>query len=39
MDDVNISSITDTAYEKHIDNRTDNSYFAHVYNIPSNPDS
>ena len=39
MDDVNIASITATAYEQHIDNITDNSYCAHVYNTPSNPDS
>ena len=39
MDDVNIASITDTAYEKHIYNSTYNAYYAHVHNMPSNPDS
>ena len=39
MDDVNIASITDTAYEQHLDNSTDNSYCDHVYNNPSNPGS
>ena len=39
MDDLNIASITATAYGQHIDNITDNAYFDHVYNTPSNPDS
>ena len=39
MDDVNIASITATAYDHHIDNSTDNDYCAHVYTTPSNPDS
>ena len=39
MDDVNIASITATAYENHIDNFTENAYCAHVYDMPSNPDS
>ena len=39
MDDVNISSITATEYDQHIENSTDNDYCAHVYNTPSNPDS
>ena len=39
MDDVNIVSITATAYDHHIDNSTDNDYFDCVYNTPSNPDS
>ena len=37
MDDVNIASITATAYKNHIDNSTDNSYCYHFYNMPSNP--
>ena len=39
MDDVNISSITATTYENHIDSNNNNAYCDHVYNIPSNPDS
>ena len=39
MDDVNILSITTTAYDQHIDNSTDNDYCDFVYNTPSNPDS
>ena len=39
MDDVNVASIRSTVYNKHIENRTGNSYCATVYNIPSNPDS
>ena len=37
VDYVNISSITATAYDQHIDNSTNNAYCAHVYNTPSNP--
>ena len=37
MKDVNIASITATAYDQHIDNITDNAYFDHIYNTPSNP--
>ena len=39
MDDVNIASITATAYDQHIDNITDNAYYDHVYNTQINPDS
>ena len=39
MDNVNIASITATAYEQHIDKNNDNAYFDHVSNVPSNPDS
>ena len=39
MDDVIIASITATASGQHMDNITDNSYFAHLYNTPSNSDS
>ena len=39
MDDVNVSSITATPYDQHIENITDNAYCAHVYNTPINPDS
>ena len=39
MDDVNIVSITATAYGQHIDNSTDNDYCDCIYNTPSNPDS
>ena len=38
MDDANIASIRATAYEKHIDNITDNKYCYHFYNMPSEPD-
>ena len=38
-DNVNIASITATAYDHHIENSNDNSYGAHSYNTPSNPDS
>ena len=39
MGDVDIASITSTAYDQHIDISTENSYCTHVYNNPSNPDS
>ena len=39
MDDVNIESITATAYDHHIDNITDNAYCSQVYNTRSTPDS
>ena len=39
MDDVNIVSIKAAAYDQHIDNSTENTYCAHVYNTPSYPDS
>ena len=39
MDDLKIASITTTAYDHHIENSTDNSYYAHVYNTPVKPDS
>ena len=39
IDDVNIESIIAAEYDQNIDNRTDNSYCAHIYNNPSNPNS
>ena len=39
MDGLNIVSITNTAYDQHIDNINDNAYCDHFYNTPSNPDS
>ena len=39
MDDVNIASITATAYNQNIDNITDNVYCVHFYNTTNNPDS
>ena len=37
MDDVTIASITATAYDQHIEKRTDNAYCDHVYKNPINP--
>ena len=39
MDDVNIASVTASAYDQHIDNSNDSAYCADVYNTRSKPDS